>query len=110
MALVMSGTEQAMESPLSSTYDHHITLEDVKKIEQESKDLIHGYVRNIEKLFPGDVSYFTMPTLVIHWILLYYYIWEEFDANACAKCYVLSDDNTIVTSREGRRGSALLKK
>ena len=60
-----------------------VRLDDAKKIEQESKDIIYGNIRNIEKLFPSDIIYFTIPTVVIHCILLYYYIWEEIDVNDC---------------------------
>ena len=38
-------------------------LEDAQYMEQESKDCVNGYVRNIEKLFANDMDnmYFTSP-------------------------------------------------
>ena len=72
-------------------------LEDVKRIDERSKDCLSGYIRQIQKLFPTDNVYYTIPTLVIHWILLYYYVWEQFDPNNCGEGYVLSDDNKILT-------------
>ena len=81
-------------------------LENVKRIDQESKDLIFGYIRNVQELFPADNVYYTIPNLVIHWILLYFYFEDKFDDKLCTQSYDLSDDKSIVTlnSEHGNRG------
>ena len=56
-----------------------VTLEDIKSIDQKIKDVIHGYIRNVQKEMPQDNIYFTIPALVIHWIMIFYYIAEHFD-------------------------------
>ena len=54
----------------------------VKNIDQNVKDFVYGYIRNEQKLFP-DNFYYTIPSLVTHWILLYYFINEHFDEKCC---------------------------
>ena len=79
-----------------------LTLEDIKKIDQESKDVIYGYVKGIQKLFPADIVYFTIPTLVIHWVLLYHYIGDQIDDSKLSEQYALSCENTVITVQTGR--------
>ena len=86
------------------------TLENVKNIDQSAKNCIFGYVREIQTLFPDDKTYFTIPTLVIHWILLYYSMIEKFDVQNCGETYRLSEDNTIVTKTETNYPVAYLSK
>ena len=78
-------------------------LAKVKDVKNETKGAIFGYVRQmIQPLFPDDNVYYIIPTLVIHWILLYYYIGERFDENYCNRYYKLSDDKMIITkSKDG---------
>ena len=72
-------------------------LEDVKSIDNETKMIVHGYIRQVELLLPDDNIYYTIPTLVIHWILLYFYVREQFDAEYCHSEVVLTNDNTFAT-------------
>ena len=87
-----------------------VSLEDVKKVDQRSKDCVFGYIRRIQSIFPDHI-YFTISPLITHWIILYYYVWEQFDDNLCAKDkYILSENNTIVTQNdEEGPGNAFLK-
>ena len=73
-----------------------IGLENVKSIDQRSKTFVNGYIRSIQKLFPKDNIYYTIPALVIHWILLYYYLGDEFDDKKYRQCYTLSKKKTII--------------
>ena len=61
------------------------SLENVKDIDEQTKNCIFGYVREIQETMPNDDTYYTIPSLVIHWILLYYYLHERFDSNNCGK-------------------------
>ena len=51
-------------------------------------------------MLPKDNVYFTIPTLVIHWILLYFYVDEKFKEYNDIK-YKLSDDNMTITKIGG---------
>ncbi len=73
------------------------TLEDVKNVDPHIKDCVFGYVKDAQQLLPDDNVYYTIPTLIVHWILLYYFIKEQFDEECCNSNYELSSNNTIVT-------------
>ena len=73
------------------------SLEDVKYIDQRSKDVTFGYIQKSQTLFPSNNVYYTIPTLVIHWILLYYHSPEQFDPNNCSEHFQLTENNTVAT-------------
>ena len=89
------------------------SLQDVKDIDIKTKSLINGYVRTVQEMWPQDNIYYTIPSLVIHWILLYYYLSDEFDPNNCNISFTLSNDNTVIThnlQRGDTNCSAYLKR
>ena len=51
-----------------------LQLETVKDIDIKTKQCVYEYVKDIQSLLPHDNVYFTIPTLVIYWIILYYHI------------------------------------
>ena len=75
------------------------SLENVKYTNQKGKDIVNGYVRNIQTLMPSDNVYYTVPTLVIHSILLYFYRLECFDPENYCKTFKLTNDNTLLTKK-----------
>ena len=87
-------------------------LESVKSIDERNKNLIFGYTRNVQELLPDDNVYYTIPKLVIHWILLYFHFGDRFDDKLCNEeyhCYDFSDDGSIVTmNRKRGKGPAFL--
>ena len=94
-----------LHQPLSTVVQ--LKLEDVRKIEQKSKNLVFGYVRNVQRSFPTNIVYYTIPTLITHWILLYYYIWEKIDEDNCAPEYALSKDNRVITLQQNWSSGAV---
>ena len=82
------------------------SLEDVKTIDQKEKDFIFGYIRKVQRIFPDDNVYYTIPTLVIHWILLYYFVREQFDEDNKSRHYSISEDK-MTTTREKLGGGAV---
>ena len=52
---------------------------------------------------PKDDVYYLIPTLVIHWILLYFHQREHFDPSHCSNYIILSEDNTIATQTGDRK-------
>ena len=48
-------------------------LRKVNKISQRYKNIVFGYTRKIQSVFPRDNPYFIIVDLVQHLILLYYY-------------------------------------
>mmetsp|Transcript_58636 Transcript_58636/g.93227 ORF Transcript_58636/g.93227 Transcript_58636/m.93227 type:complete len:221 (+) Transcript_58636:28-690(+) len=82
-------------------------LEKVKSIEQQSKDLVFGFVRSEESL----VSHCVIPTLVIHFCLLYWYEAERFDEEHRYSDYKLSMHHTLLSKAESsNRGCVYLTK
>ena len=76
------------------------TLEDVKFIDEKTKYFIHGYIRECQLLLPQDSIYFTIPTLVIHWCLLYFHIKECFDTDLFTySSWELSKNNTRIKKK-----------
>ena len=64
-----------------------MSLEDVKIVDEQTKDTVKGFIREIETILPDDDIYFTIPTLVIHCILLYFFHNEQFGTNNQNKDY-----------------------
>ena len=48
------------------------SLEEVKLIDQDTKDTVNGYIRNVQESLPEDNAYYNIPKLIIYWCLLYY--------------------------------------
>ena len=88
------------------------SLEDVKFIDQRTKDIVFGFIKQVQSLFADDNAYNIIPSLVIHWCLLYFHIKEQFDPQNCSKSFFkLSDNNSVASQmRHGCDGVALLKK
>ena len=83
-------------------------LGDVKYINQWNRDIVFGFMKQMQSLFPKESINYTIPTLVIHWILLYFTIGDQFDENNCASSYALSQRNTLLTKSEVDMSSAYL--
>ena len=83
-------------------------MADTKQINQRVIDYVNGYIRSIQSTLPGDNANSSIPALVIHWILMYYYSGDKFDSGNCAGGiyrYRLSGYNTIYTDVAERGGS-----
>lgn len=52
-------------------------LKKVSRIPQNYKDIISGYVKEMQNIFPDDNSYYNISGLIVHVILLYYYTFIE---------------------------------
>ena len=89
------------------------SLKDIKYIEQIEKDIVHGFIKQNQALLPSNDTYYIIPTLIIHWILLYFHEREHFDPNNCSQRFKLSDNNTVATQTkraQGKQCSVLLTK
>ena len=76
------------------------TLECTKHINVFVTDTINGYLRRIQSSFPVDSIYYNnIPSLVSYWCVLFFYVKECFDPDACDSHYILSDDNTLVEKK-----------
>ena len=76
------------------------SLEDVKHIDISTKDIVFGFIKHVQSMLPKDNIYYTIPTLVSHWILLYFFIKESFDPNAHSTKLQLSKDDSILTVKQ----------
>ena len=84
------------------------SLETVKDIDEKTKHCVFGYIRKTQKIFPNDNIYYTIPSLVIHWILLYYHIQERFDPENCGDGCSLNDDGSVLTKSDSDYDIAFL--
>lgn len=48
-------------------------LKKVAKIRQKDKDIVNGYIKQIQCLFPADNTYYLIATLIKHLCLLYFH-------------------------------------
>ena len=85
------------------------SFEDVKFIRQHYKDIVFGFIRKCQSLLPTDNIYYTIPSLVSHWCLLYFYIKEHFDPDCCGSNIVLSENNTIATIQHQNESVVMLR-
>ena len=84
-------------------------LEEVKNIDQRTKDFIYGYIRGAQELLPQNNIYFCIPTLVIHWILLYFGgLFDAFDVNNCHSDYTISSKKRKITKQKNNHTTAFL--
>ena len=86
----------------------HFSFEDVKNIDQHKKDIVFGYVKRVQKLFPNENAYYIIPSLVCYLILLHYAPMEYFDPDLCNTKFILSNNNTIAEQRGKHEQVALL--
>ena len=83
-------------------------LEDVKKLDQRTQDCVYGYIRSVQKVLPDDNTYYIIPTLVIHFCLLYLSSIERF-AVFDSDLFKMEGDNKIITSLKREYGAAFLR-
>ena len=82
------------------------TLKDVKHINQYSEYLVYGYNRRIQAILPNNKSYYNIPTLVIHWIMLYFANPEHF-ATFAEHLWEIDDDKIkLIRNDEGNDATA----
>lgn len=76
-------------------------LAKLKSIEQKSKDIVSGYIRQSQFVFKTDNPYYIIPPLVHYLCIGYYHISEFFMTKS--ERVTLNDDKTIITynSKEG---------
>ena len=52
----------------------HLDLKKAKKVPQTQKDIVYGYIRNLQSIFPFEQKpYFTIVQLIQDLILLYFH-------------------------------------
>ena len=77
-----------------------VTLADVKEVDNQTKDTVFGYIRQvIEPFLSSEDIHCIIPTLVYHWCILYYRIVECFDPDALGQGCILNEDRTIVAKK-----------
>ena len=84
-----------------ATFD---SFEIVKTIDQSTKDIVSGFIRDTQLLSTNN-SYFIIPSLVHHWCLLYYYFPEFFTAS-CDRIE-LNESKTIATCIKADDGQGI---
>ena len=86
-----------------------LSLDKVKKIDTKTKYIVERFVRDAQELMPKDITYFIIPQLIVHWILLYYFMAERFDENNYDEFkYKLLNDNLEIKQINSHPGSVYL--
>eukprot|EP01084_Bolivina_argentea_P001712 3158_1 len=70
-------------------------FEEVQFIDQINKHIVFGYIRMAQNLFPSNIPYYNIPTLVLHACLLYYVTKEYFDQIGIKMKYNDNNKNTV---------------
>ena len=68
-------------------------LEESKLADQKSRDLVFGFIKEAQRLFPID-TYYNIPALITHVCLVYYYIKEYFDPELMSEHIQFEDGET----------------
>ena len=79
-------------------------LEDVKYIDQLSKDIVFGFVKDMHSLILSENVYYNIPSLVISWCLLYFHQNEYFTTADDTHPEVgveINESGNIATTKEG---------
>ena len=86
------------------------SLENVKYIDANAKDLVNGYLKQINQNSHDNHSlHSNIPPLIYCWCLLYYFINESFDLENSHNNYQIQNDDSIIRKRrDGRTGCAYL--
>ena len=61
-----------------------LDLKKVSKISQRYRDIVNGYIKEVQQLFPTANAYYNIVDLIQHCILLYFY--QQFESK------ILTDD------------------
>ena len=67
-------------------------------VSQHIKDLCNGYIKEIQKLLPSDVSYFVIPKEIYRICCLFYYLHEGFDSSLCCDRMTVSENDQLITN------------
>ena len=78
-----------------------VRLEDVKNVDQGTQICVYGYIRRVQDIFPENNVYFTIPKLVIHWILLYFYVTDTFKEYDDKEYKVDNDGMALIRTERG---------
>ena len=77
-----------------------LNLKEIQNIDHRTRMLIHGFNNEARKLFPQDIPYYNIPSIVNHICLLFY--WQNEYFGIFDDKYVnLSDDGMKVTALSG---------
>ena len=66
--------------------------EQTKNVWQKWKDLINGYIRNMQVILPKDETFYNIPPLINHICLIYYGSTDEWDSKYISKKMKLQDN------------------
>ena len=78
-----------------------VSLDHVKLVDSRTKDIVFGWIRKMQSNLPQNETYYTIPSLVCHWCLLYYFLKESFDPDRIANGMKLSEDDSTLQTVEG---------
>ena len=84
-----------------------LELADHKDIPQRDKDLVGGYIRDIQVLLPKDAAYYNIPISINYICALFYYLHDTWDPDRVHSVYKIKDD-TLTRMDPGAERSAFL--
>ena len=93
------------------TENSEFKLDDIKRINQKTKDIVNGYLRVCQQLLPyKENTFYVIPMLINNICTLYYKTYDEWDINAIGTDCILEKDRITIknTSPSGGSISALL--
>ena len=59
-------------------HDSYMDFERAGRISQKHKDIVSGYIKQVQSLFPSENSFFNI-IIPIQYIIFLYYYWMEYE-------------------------------
>eukprot|EP01084_Bolivina_argentea_P210253 357942_1 len=79
----------------------YVDLKNYNNIDQESKNLVSGYMKKIRSLLPSDNVYYNVPLIVNSLCALYYVLCDEWDPTNIGSTFEIDTDNPFILKKSG---------
>ena len=77
-----------------------VNLAKYKSIDQRTKDLISGFIRNVAAQLQLKSATFNIPELIYYICALFYYLTDKWNRDRTSSKYIISEDNVTIESIE----------
>ena len=70
-----------------------------KDIPQRDKNLIYGYIREMQTILPKDTAFYNIPQSINYICALFYYLRDKWDEEYIGPCHALSNGGYCITTQ-----------
>ena len=72
-------------------------LKKLKNIDQMTKDLVNGFIRDIQRYLPNNQTYYNIPSSIKNICILFFYMFDEWNPNMIGKGFTIVNDTKLVS-------------